>query len=90
MNIPVPPTFVAYNARDNQCAALIEWFLCSTGIIKEESESGGDLCQQFLLILIALKVNSITFKLFHKILFIYSPCIEKRVPPNTWQDVYLG
>jgi hypothetical protein len=48
MNISVPPTFVAYNSNNNQCAALIEWFLSSVETIKEESESGGDLCQQLI------------------------------------------
>jgi len=50
MGIQVPPAFVAYNdsVQKKQCAALIEWFLSSSGIIKEEFESGGDLCQQWI------------------------------------------
>lgn len=46
MDISVPATFVAYNDTKKQCAALIEWFLFSSSSVKEEFESGGDLCQQ--------------------------------------------
>lgn len=48
MDVPVPPAFVAYDDSRNQSAALIEWFLSLSGNIKEDSESGGDLCQQMI------------------------------------------
>lgn len=48
MGVSVPPAFVAYDDNTNQSAALIEWFLSLTGSIREDSESGGDLCQQMI------------------------------------------
>lgn len=49
MNISVPPTFVAYDSKENQSGALIEWFL--NPITATENESyipGGDYCQQYI------------------------------------------
>lgn len=40
MHISVPPAFVAYNEKTNQCAALIEWFYSPTA--EDIYTSGGD------------------------------------------------
>jgi hypothetical protein len=46
MKIPVPPAFVAYDSRQKQAGALIEWFLNKSS--HETFIPGGDYCQQYL------------------------------------------
>ena len=46
MDISVPPAFVAYDSKQNQSGALIEWFL--DPILKESYIPGGDYCQQYI------------------------------------------
>lgn len=49
MNIDVPPAFVAYDSKEKQSGALIEWFLHPVGtVIVEDYISGGDYCQQYI------------------------------------------
>lgn len=46
MDVPVPPTFVAYDSNNNQAGALIEWFFTRPleGLI-----SGGNYCREYIL-----------------------------------------
>jgi hypothetical protein len=49
MDIPVPPTFVAYDSNKNQSGALIEWFLKKIDPSNyEDYVPGGDYCQQYI------------------------------------------
>lgn len=49
MGISVPPAFIAYDSKNNQCGALIEWFLKPQGLIGDEfAIPGGDYCQQYM------------------------------------------
>jgi len=49
MDILVPPAFVAYDSKQNQCGALIEWFLKTPGKLSRETYiPGGDYCQQYI------------------------------------------
>lgn len=48
MGITVPPAFVAYDSKQNQSGALIEWFLKQDGTNNEIYVPGGDYCQQYI------------------------------------------
>lgn len=49
MDIPVPPTFVAYDSKKKQSGALIEWFLNPIPLLGNENFiPGGDYCQQYI------------------------------------------
>jgi hypothetical protein len=49
MDINVPPAFVAYDSKEKQSGALIEWFLYPVGALGvEEYIAGGDYCQQYI------------------------------------------
>ncbi len=49
MNIDVPPAYVAYDSKEKQSGALIEWFLYPLGSANMEVYiPGGDYCQQYI------------------------------------------
>lgn len=49
MGIDVPPAFVAFDSKQVQSGALIEWFLYPRGVLSYEvSIAGGDYCQQYI------------------------------------------
>ena len=49
MDVDVPPAFVAYDSKEKQSGALIEWFLYPIGLLCYEVYiAGGDYCQQYL------------------------------------------
>ena len=43
MEIPVPPTFVAFDSDNNVCSALIEWFVGYPGQPEDRFFAGGDI-----------------------------------------------
>ncbi len=45
MDILVPPAFIAFDSKENQCGALIEWFYDTSS---EDYIAGGDYCQQLI------------------------------------------
>ncbi|MFI4938610.1 MAG: HipA domain-containing protein [Candidatus Berkiellales bacterium] len=48
MDVPVPPAFVAFDSKENQTGALIEWFLNKVDFGDEIFVPGGDYCQQII------------------------------------------
>lgn len=47
MQVDVPPAFVAFDSKKNQCGALIRWFLEKITSSQDETYiRGGDLCQE--------------------------------------------
>ncbi|MBS0358870.1 MAG: HipA domain-containing protein [Proteobacteria bacterium] len=49
MQVSVPPTFVAFDDRNNQTGALIKWFLDESSSNAEEYQSGSDYCGRYIL-----------------------------------------